>query len=162
MGDSGCVEANYRGLGPGVAGTASRVPAPLEEEVEGIASSPRRTGVLVSSPVSGLRNPVRHGTGTRAPSRPPAAPSRPPAPRPRQEPYTLHDGPPYANGDLHIGHALNKILKDFINRWARGEGTERGVEGGGVAGPRCSGGRPLPHCWTSSHAWNPLPHLSTR
>ncbi len=33
-----------------------------------------------------------------------------------QEPYTLHDGPPYANGDLHIGHALNKILKDFINR----------------------------------------------
>ncbi|KAG2490299.1 hypothetical protein HYH03_011250 [Edaphochlamys debaryana] len=33
------------------------------------------------------------------------------------EPYTLHDGPPYANGDLHIGHALNKILKDFINRY---------------------------------------------
>lgn len=31
--------------------------------------------------------------------------------------YTLHDGPPYANGDLHIGHALNKILKDFINRY---------------------------------------------
>ena len=28
--------------------------------------------------------------------------------------YTLHDGPPYANGDIHIGHALNKILKDFI------------------------------------------------
>jgi isoleucyl-tRNA synthetase len=25
--------------------------------------------------------------------------------------FTLHDGPPYANGDLHIGHALNKILK---------------------------------------------------
>ncbi len=33
------------------------------------------------------------------------------------EPYVLHDGPPYANGDLHIGHALNKILKDFINRY---------------------------------------------
>ncbi|KAL4539563.1 hypothetical protein Ndes2437B_g02070 [Nannochloris sp. 'desiccata'] len=33
------------------------------------------------------------------------------------EPFTLHDGPPYANGDLHIGHALNKILKDFINRY---------------------------------------------
>jgi isoleucyl-tRNA synthetase len=33
------------------------------------------------------------------------------------EPYILHDGPPYANGDLHIGHALNKILKDFINRY---------------------------------------------
>ena len=32
------------------------------------------------------------------------------------EPFTLHDGPPYANGQLHIGHALNKILKDVINR----------------------------------------------
>jgi len=28
--------------------------------------------------------------------------------------YILHDGPPYANGDIHIGHAVNKILKDFI------------------------------------------------
>jgi len=31
--------------------------------------------------------------------------------------FVLHDGPPYANGDLHIGHALNKLLKDFINRY---------------------------------------------
>ena len=31
-------------------------------------------------------------------------------------PFILHDGPPYANGHLHIGHALNKILKDFIVR----------------------------------------------
>ena len=31
-------------------------------------------------------------------------------------PYVLHDGPPYANGALHVGHALNKIIKDFINR----------------------------------------------
>ncbi|MGP6088233.1 isoleucine--tRNA ligase [Antarctobacter jejuensis] len=30
--------------------------------------------------------------------------------------FTLHDGPPYANGHLHIGHALNKVLKDFIVR----------------------------------------------
>lgn len=30
--------------------------------------------------------------------------------------YILHDGPPYANGDLHMGHALNKIIKDFIVR----------------------------------------------
>ncbi|TPK64210.1 MULTISPECIES: isoleucine--tRNA ligase [unclassified Mesorhizobium] len=30
--------------------------------------------------------------------------------------YVLHDGPPYANGNIHIGHALNKILKDVINR----------------------------------------------
>lgn len=28
--------------------------------------------------------------------------------------FVLHDGPPYANGDIHIGHALNKILKDII------------------------------------------------
>ena len=33
-----------------------------------------------------------------------------------REPFILHDGPPYANGNLHIGHALNKILKDVINR----------------------------------------------
>jgi len=31
-------------------------------------------------------------------------------------PFVLHDGPPYANGNLHIGHALNKILKDIIVR----------------------------------------------
>ncbi|WP_348232478.1 isoleucine--tRNA ligase [Trichocoleus sp. DQ-U1] len=31
--------------------------------------------------------------------------------------FVLHDGPPYANGSLHIGHALNKILKDIINRY---------------------------------------------
>ncbi|MCM3022421.1 isoleucine--tRNA ligase [Heyndrickxia ginsengihumi] len=31
--------------------------------------------------------------------------------------FVLHDGPPYANGDLHMGHALNKTLKDFINRY---------------------------------------------
>ena len=33
-----------------------------------------------------------------------------------KEKFILHDGPPYANGHLHIGHALNKILKDVINR----------------------------------------------
>ena len=33
--------------------------------------------------------------------------------RPR---FLLHDGPPYANGNIHIGHALNKILKDVVNR----------------------------------------------
>lgn len=32
------------------------------------------------------------------------------------EPFVLHDGPPYANGDIHLGHALNKILKDVINK----------------------------------------------
>jgi isoleucyl-tRNA synthetase len=33
-------------------------------------------------------------------------------------PFTLHDGPPYANGALHVGHALNKVLKDIINKHA--------------------------------------------
>ena len=33
-----------------------------------------------------------------------------------REKFVLHDGPPYANGNLHIGHALNKILKDVVNR----------------------------------------------
>ena len=33
-----------------------------------------------------------------------------------REKYILHDGPPYANGDIHIGHAVNKILKDVIVR----------------------------------------------
>ena len=32
-------------------------------------------------------------------------------------PFVLHDGPPYANGEIHIGHALNKILKDTIVRY---------------------------------------------
>ncbi len=36
--------------------------------------------------------------------------------------FVLHDGPPYANGNIHIGHALNKILKDFINRYKMLEG----------------------------------------
>ena len=31
--------------------------------------------------------------------------------------FVLHDGPPYANGDIHMGHAMNKILKDFIVRY---------------------------------------------
>ncbi|MFK5976577.1 MAG: isoleucine--tRNA ligase [Sulfurovum sp.] len=33
------------------------------------------------------------------------------------EMFTLHDGPPYANGDIHIGHALNKTLKDIILKY---------------------------------------------
>lgn len=33
------------------------------------------------------------------------------------EPFIMHDGPPYANGDIHVGHALNKILKDFVTKY---------------------------------------------
>ena len=32
------------------------------------------------------------------------------------KPFVLHDGPPYANGPIHIGHAFNKVLKDFVNK----------------------------------------------
>src|SRR5690242_12204578 len=39
------------------------------------------------------------------------------AARPGAKKFVLHDGPPYANGDIHIGHALNKILKDLIVKY---------------------------------------------
>ncbi len=38
--------------------------------------------------------------------------------------FVLHDGPPYANGNIHIGHALNKILKDLVTRSAQMTGCE--------------------------------------
>ncbi|MFD0825262.1 isoleucine--tRNA ligase [Neobacillus sp. M.A.Huq-85] len=38
--------------------------------------------------------------------------------------FVLHDGPPYANGDIHMGHALNKILKDFIVRYKSASGFQ--------------------------------------
>ena len=38
--------------------------------------------------------------------------------------FVLHDGPPYANGNIHIGHALNKVLKDVINRAAQMAGFD--------------------------------------
>lgn len=47
----------------------------------------------------------------------------------------MHDGPPYANGDLHIGHALNKILKDIINKYQ----TVRGRAVDYVPGWDCHG-----------------------
>ena len=39
-----------------------------------------------------------------------------------KEPFVLHDGPPYANGEIHTGHALNKILKDTIVRYKNLQG----------------------------------------
>jgi len=54
--------------------------------------------------------------------------------------YVLHDGPPYANGHLHIGHALNKILKDVINRSFQ----MRGYDANYVPGWDCHG---LPIEW---------------
>jgi isoleucyl-tRNA synthetase len=52
----------------------------------------------------------------------------------------LHDGPPYANGNIHIGHALNKILKDVITRSFQ----MRGYDSNYVPGWDCHG---LPIEW---------------
>jgi isoleucyl-tRNA synthetase len=41
--------------------------------------------------------------------------------------FTLHDGPPYANGNIHIGHALNKILKDIVIKSKRMQGYCHGL-----------------------------------
>ncbi|MDP8998163.1 MAG: isoleucine--tRNA ligase [Pseudomonadota bacterium] len=41
-----------------------------------------------------------------------------------KEKFVLHDGPPYANGNIHIGHALNKILKDLVVRGAQMQGFD--------------------------------------
>jgi isoleucyl-tRNA synthetase len=42
--------------------------------------------------------------------------------RPGAERFVLHDGPPYSNGDIHMGHALNKILKDVIVKYKAMQG----------------------------------------
>jgi isoleucyl-tRNA synthetase len=54
--------------------------------------------------------------------------------------FILHDGPPYANGDIHMGHAMNKILKDIIVRSA----TLRGFDAPYIPGWDCHG---LPIEW---------------
>ncbi|MCB1381572.1 MAG: class I tRNA ligase family protein, partial [Notoacmeibacter sp.] len=54
--------------------------------------------------------------------------------------YVLHDGPPYANGNIHIGHALNKVLKDVITRSFQ----MRGFDSNYVPGWDCHG---LPIEW---------------
>ncbi len=54
--------------------------------------------------------------------------------------YVLHDGPPYANGHLHMGHAMNKILKDIINRAA----IKQGMDAVYVPGWDCHG-LPIEH-----------------
>ena len=41
-----------------------------------------------------------------------------------KKPFVLHDGPPYANGEIHIGHALNKVLKDTIVRYKNLKGFD--------------------------------------
>jgi isoleucyl-tRNA synthetase len=60
--------------------------------------------------------------------------------KPGRTPFVLHDGPPYANGHLHIGHALNKIMKDMVVRSAQ----MRGFDSRYVPGWDCHG---LPIEW---------------
>ena len=52
-----------------------------------------------------------------------------------REKFVLHDGPPYANGNIHIGHALNKVLKDVITRSFQ----MRGFDSNYVPGWDCHG-----------------------
>ena len=54
--------------------------------------------------------------------------------------YVLHDGPPYANGDIHIGHALNKTLKDIVIKYK----TMQGYDAPYVPGWDCHG-LPIEH-----------------
>ncbi|MFA5784582.1 MAG: class I tRNA ligase family protein, partial [Phycisphaerae bacterium] len=49
--------------------------------------------------------------------------------------YILHDGPPYANGDIHMGHVINKVLKDFVVRYK----TMTGFDAPYVPGWDCHG-----------------------
>ena len=62
------------------------------------------------------------------------------------EKFILHDGPPYANGYLHIGHALNKILKDIVNRFQSGLGKDSNY----IPGWDCHG---LPIEWKIEEAY---------
>ena len=64
-----------------------------------------------------------------------ALPENPGRPRPGKEKFVLHDGPPFANGDVHIGTALNKILKDIIVKYK----TLRGFSAPYVPGWDCHG-----------------------
>ncbi|WP_426237041.1 isoleucine--tRNA ligase [Pararhizobium sp. DWP1-1-3] len=63
-----------------------------------------------------------------------------------REKFVLHDGPPYANGNIHIGHALNKILKDIITRSFQ----MRGFDANYVPGWDCHG---LPIEWKIEEAY---------
>ena len=49
--------------------------------------------------------------------------------------YILHDGPPYANGDIHMGHVINKVLKDFVVKYK----TMAGFDAPYVPGWDCHG-----------------------
>ena len=77
----------------------------------------RETVFLPQTAFPDARGPARSwsrgSSSAGAISTPACAPTRQAAGAPL---FVLHDGPPYANGAIHIGHALNKLLKDFVVR----------------------------------------------
>src|SRR5471030_1185820 len=92
-----------------------------------------------------------------------------------REKFILHDGPPYANGNIHIGHALNKILKDVVTRsqqmlgydsnyvpgWTATACRSNGRSRRRITAPRTSRSRifPIPWRWSNS-ARNAAPSRS--
>ncbi|HQQ73610.1 MAG TPA: class I tRNA ligase family protein, partial [Pseudomonadales bacterium] len=81
------------------------------------------------------------------------------ASRAGREQFILHDGPPYANGDIHIGHSVNKILKDIIVKAK----TLSGFDAPYVPGWDCHG-LPIEHNVEKKHgkAGDKLDHKSFR
>ena len=67
--------------------------------------------------------------------------------------YVLHDGPPYANGDIHIGHAVNKILKDLVVK----SKTLAGFDAPYTPGWDCHG-LPIEHMIEKKHGRNLEPN----
>jgi len=67
--------------------------------------------------------------------------------------YVLHDGPPYANGDIHIGHAVNKILKDLVVK----SKTMAGFDAPYTPGWDCHG-LPIEHMIEKKHGRNLEPN----
>ena len=73
--------------------------------------------------------------------------------------FVLHDGPPYANGNIHIGHALNKILKDVVTRSQQMMGFELELRAGvGLPRPADPNGRSRRR--TTARRAKPKPDLS--
>jgi isoleucyl-tRNA synthetase len=66
-----------------------------------------------------------------------------------QKRFVLHDGPPYANGPIHMGHALNKILKDMVVKFKAGQGFESPY----VPGWDCHG-LPIEHQLMKEKNWD--------
>ena len=99
---------------------AQAAPAKPAQAPSSAAESSRdwsKTLFLPKTDFPDARRPARaraataRALGRDRPLRPPARGRARAAPK-----FVLHDGPPYANGNIHIGHALNKILKDFVVR----------------------------------------------